>query len=150
MANNYFQVEELKCPCCDRNNFSLDLLGVLNSIRSAVGRPVFLNSACRCEKYDLDVALKNLRHKFVCRKMLNGTLYGRAMRNECLKKRTSSHIKGLAADIRVNGSIEMDEILREVYQFVVPVIQRVGIYFRRGCVHIDIDKNKQQGVCWGD
>jgi len=149
MPDNYFQPRELECPCCGRNNFSPGLLGILNSMRRTFNRPLILNSACRCRNYDLKLNLKKLRKDFERRKMRNGLIYRIAVEEESLKIRASSHIKGLAADIRVSSPSEMDEVLREVYQYVAPVIQRVGINFEKGFVHIDLDTEKPQCICWG-
>jgi uncharacterized protein YcbK (DUF882 family) len=49
---NYFTNDELKCRCCGENKFNLETLSKLNRLRQALGRPIVLNSAYRCEAYN--------------------------------------------------------------------------------------------------
>jgi uncharacterized protein YcbK (DUF882 family) len=117
--DNYFTKKELSCRCgCGWNNFHETLLLVLNSIRKKIKRPLFLSSACRCPDHNAEIG----------------------------SKETSSHLKGLAVDIKVSNSSERDEILREIYQYVAPYVLRVGI--GKDFIHIDIDPDKTKNVTW--
>ncbi len=49
---NYFSDEELKCKCCGVNGFNEDTLSRLNELREAVGSPIIINSAYRCETHN--------------------------------------------------------------------------------------------------
>jgi zinc D-Ala-D-Ala carboxypeptidase len=52
---NYFQPHELECPCCGMNKFDPRMLHILNLAREQFGRPIILNSACRCEAHNTAV-----------------------------------------------------------------------------------------------
>ena len=112
---NYFQDIELHCPCCGVKGFSGELLFILNTIREDLNRPVILNSAYRCEKQN---------------KKVGGSA-------------TSSHLKGLAVDIRCSNSSARFELLKILMNYG---IHRVGI--SETFIHADIDKDKQQFVMW--
>ena len=82
MKSKYFKRSEFRCKGtdCDLNGnncgFSVvdvDLLEVLEDIREYFGKPVIINSACRCAKHNFDVG----------------------------GSQNSMHTKGIAADIRV-------------------------------------------------
>jgi hypothetical protein len=143
---NYFSNFELCCPCgCDRNNFSPELLAILNSIRTELNRPIYLTSACRCEKHDLDVYLKILSDRFKGKQYTDE--YKRLIVAEKHRERTSSHIKGLAVDIKIHNSmVDYYEVLREIFQFVKPTITRIGL--AQTFIHIDLDTEKPQNVVW--
>lgn len=115
---NYFSDKELCCSCCGLNNFSPELLTVLNCIRVLLGRPVVLNSACRCKNHNREVG----------------------------GSKGSSHLKGLAADIRVNGSRERFDLLLAIFQFTGLPVTRVGI--AKSFIHIDIDPDKDDEIVW--
>ena len=58
---------------------------------------------------------------------------------------TSSHLKGLAADIHVQGS-------RQRYKILMGLIgagfNRIGINSKRGFIHVDYDETKSSNVVW--
>lgn len=116
---NYFSPKELRCHCgCDKNNFSPDLLLILNSIRGSLGQPLILNSACRCEYHNT---------------------YVKGSKN-------SSHIKGLAVDLQVNGSRERFFLLLAIFQLSGLPVTRIGVH--RTFIHIDIDPDKDDEIVW--
>lgn len=153
---NHFPYKEISCPCCGLNNFSAELLMVLNRFRASLGRPVILNSACRCKRRDLQIYLDKLERRYKAGQM-SPLEYHQFCHAEREKERTSSHIKGLATDIRCDGYQKSDgvyvstsqdrwEVLRELFQYEAPEIRRLGIY--PGWIHIDLDPDKPQGVVW--
>ena len=74
-TSEHFKAEELDCPCCGVNNCTKALVDLLERIREAVGQPVHITSAYRCEAH-------------------NKAVHGSA---------NSQHLKGTAADIYVSG-----------------------------------------------
>ena len=62
---------------------------------------------------------------------------------ESIKNPTSSHIKGLAADILVKNSRERAVILAALME---AGFTRFGI--GHNFIHVDIDEDKIQGVIW--
>jgi len=58
-------------------------------------------------------------------------------------KNDSSHLKGVAADIQVNNSMERFNIL---YALILAGFTRIGI--GANFIHVDNDKDKTQGVIW--
>ena len=56
---NYFSDDELRCPCCGLQAFDPAMLAVMNMARARFGRPIVLNSVCRC--VDHNAAVKGAR-----------------------------------------------------------------------------------------
>ncbi len=53
---NYFSRDELVCKCgCNKNYFNAETLEKLNRLRQAMGKPIVLNSAYRCPKYNEEI-----------------------------------------------------------------------------------------------
>lgn len=140
---NYFSSKELCCNCgCGLNNFSPDLLLTLNSIRERVGRPVYLNSACRCKYHDLEIYLSGIKKSLDVGE-ITGFEYDDLIEIERAKERTSSHIKGFGADIRAVTAYDRYELKKEIYRLKVPRIGTGNTF-----IHIDIDISKKQNVEW--
>ncbi len=70
-----FNYSEFSCPCCGKNNISIDLVNHLQEIRDVVG-PMFINSGCRCKSHNEEVGGED----------------------------NSAHIRGLACDIYCSDS----------------------------------------------
>lgn len=75
--SKHFLRSEFKCKCgkCDFDTVDYKLIILLEKIRCHFGKPVHINSGCRCKKYNRSIGSKD----------------------------TSQHIKGKAADIRIDG-----------------------------------------------
>lgn len=58
---------------------------------------------------------------------------------------TSSHLKGLAFDIKCDNSSDRYKLLYTLFHFG---ITRIGIY--KNFIHIDFDASKPQSVVWYD
>ncbi len=114
---NYFQDKEFYCKCgsCYKSTVSKELLRKLNKAREISQTPFIINSGVRCEKHNINVG----------------------------GSPTSSHMLGLAADIRYTNSSECFKILNGL---ILAGFRRIGIY--KNFIHADIDKNKVQGVIW--
>ena len=88
---------------------------MLDMAREKAGIPFVLNSACRCEEHNKRVG-------------------GRP---------TSSHLKGVAVDIRASNSRERHII---VSALLYAGFNRIGV--AGSFVHTDNDKRKSQNVMW--
>jgi len=60
-------------------------------------------------------------------------------------KPSSSHLKGLAVDIFIPNNHYRYKVLDNV--FVEELFNRIGV--AENFIHLDIDENKPQEVCWG-
>lgn len=52
---SYFKTSEFKCPCCGLVNISAYLVHQLNRIRELFGKPMIVNSGCRCQAHNHNV-----------------------------------------------------------------------------------------------
>lgn len=62
---------------------------------------------------------------------------------KCGGSPTSSHLKGLAFDIKCTNSVDRYKLLDAIH---IMGIKRYGIY--KTFIHIDFDDTKPQEVCW--
>lgn len=109
-------VDEFECKCgCGTNGVNIDFLRKLNEARFLTDTPFIINSGFRCHKH-----------------------------NEKIKgSRTSSHLKGLAADIYCEDSRNRYYILRALLDVG---FNRIGI--GKNFIHVDDDKTKDPSVIW--
>ena len=113
---NYFKDSELQCTCgCNKNNFQTETKMMLNVARERAGIPFIVNSACRCDFHN---------------KLVGGSP-------------TSSHLKGVAVDIRV---INSNHRLIIASALLYAGFKRIGI--ANGFIHADNDTRKTQEVLW--
>ena len=113
----YFKLEEFDSPdeVGSGEKMSEELLAMLDAVRKKFGKPIKINSGYR-----------TIAHN----KKVGG-------------KPSSSHLKGLAADISCKNSADrfkLEGILRE------DGFNRIGV--AGTFIHIDIDKNKSPDVLW--
>jgi len=119
MANEqigkYFKLEEFECKCgCGFNEVSPKLVTTLDYMRELVG-PITIESGCRCKEWN---------------KKQGGA-------------ENSAHLKGTAADIKINGSRGRYNILAAA---IKQNVNRIGI--AKTFIHIDVDKNLANDVAW--
>lgn len=50
-----FDENEFACPCCGKNNISLNIVHRLQVIRDIIKIPIAINSACRCQEHNKEV-----------------------------------------------------------------------------------------------
>ena len=112
---NFFEDWEWECPCCGKNNMQHETKVMLDVARFKANTPFVLNSACRCEKHNIEVK----------------------------GSPTSSHLKGLAVDIKYNGNEERYDILNGL---IYAGFKRIGI--GSNFIHADSDKSKTEGLVW--
>jgi hypothetical protein len=105
------------CSCCGQGIVDGELLGKLNKTRYYYGHPIHVNSGFRCKKHN---------------KKSGG-------------KSTSSHLKGMAADLRCKGSRNRYHLLSSL---IAAKFNRIGINDKKGFIHVDIDKEKDPDVIW--
>lgn len=108
-----FRLDEFKCKCgkCDPVLVDDQLIAWLQKIRDHFGKSVNINSGYRCAKHNADPEVGG--------------------------SPTSHHVKGMAADIRVQG-ITPEEVAKYAESIG---IQRIGLYDT--FVHIGSDTTKK-------
>lgn len=117
----YFKLNEFMCNCgCMKNKIDRVFVRILSAARENSKNedgsdiPFFITSGWRCKNHP-----------------------------ESIKNPSSSHIKGLAADILVKNSRERAVILGSLMD---AGLSRFGI--GHNFIHVDIDEDKIQGVIW--
>jgi zinc D-Ala-D-Ala carboxypeptidase len=96
------------------NNMNKDFLFVLDEAREFAGIPFVINSAYRSPEHPLSI-----------------------------KNPSSSHIKGLAVDIKATDSITRFKIVKALIEVG---FTRIGI--TDTFIHVDLDLDKTQNVIW--
>jgi|TARA_R110000822_G_C15193764_1_gene481653 uncharacterized protein YcbK (DUF882 family) len=96
------------------NNMDVNFLAKLDEAREFAGIPFVINSAYRSPTHP-----------------------------ESIKNPTSSHIKGLAVDIKSNDSITRFKVLNAL---IAVGFNRIGI--AKTFIHVDLDYDKSQNVIW--
>ena len=117
MKLKYFTHEEFDSPDVQGSGqlMNEELLNKLDVVRKKYGKSIIINSGYRTVKHNAKVGGKS----------------------------DSSHLKGLAVDIKCTNSTDrfkLEGILREVG------FKRIGI--AKTFIHADIDKDKAQNVLW--
>ena len=111
----HFKVKEFNCPCCGVRSMDEHLLRLLDSARIQAGVPFVINSGYRCRDHNHRVG----------------------------GSPTSSHLKGLAADIATLTARKRFQILKAL---IYVGFTRIGI--SEGFVHVDVDPDKQEDSLW--
>ena len=115
-----FTRDEFLCPCgCGFDDIDPLIVSTLQRLRDEVQRPVIVNSGCRCKSH-------------------NAAVKG---------SKTSQHLKGKAADIRIDGmtSREIFDTLRRLY--LDGEIYVGYVYAINGAsVHVDVRAPQSQTV----
>lgn len=113
--SNHFTKKEMECPCCGAMKMEEDVIQAIEAVRCEYGKPIYINSAFRCPKHNVELGSKS----------------------------SSSHLVGLAIDIRVNSSKERYGLMRHLLQHFT----RLG--FGDGFIHADLDHvNKTPNLIW--
>lgn len=115
MKLKHFKKSEFSCKCgCGETVISDELLYMLDRARAFAKIPFKINSGYRCENHP-----------------------------ESKKNPTSSHIKGLAADIKCTDSKTRAKMMDAL---VYVDFQRFGI--AKNFIHVDVDTEKASPVIW--
>lgn len=108
-----FSLKEFQCKCCGQVQVDKKLVNLLQDMRNIIG-PLTIESGFRCEKHNAEV---------------NG-------------EKNSAHLRGKAADIRVENSRLRYDLL-----CVIPTrFTRFGI--GKNLIHVDVDDSLDLDVAW--
>ncbi len=111
----HFSKWEFECPCgCNYDQMQVEFVKRLQKVREKFG-PLTINSGCRCEQHNRSVG----------------------------GSPESSHLRGLAADIRCPNSFSRFHLIRSLME---EGFQRIGI--GQEFLHVDMDQNKPQFLIW--
>jgi len=122
MASKYFSDDELTCHCCGKypeGGMDQNLLDLLDDIREAVGGPVELSCAYRCQKHndELPNSVPN-----------------------------SQHVQGTAADVLVPDGWTVDQLADLAEQLNA---DGIGRYYASDMVHVDVREGRTgAGYAW--
>ena len=111
----YMTPEEAMCKCGCGKSTDINFLEQIDKARAIADVPFVVNSGARC--YDQNTAV-------------GGSL-------------TSSHMKGIAIDIKCTNSICRYKILKGL---IAAGFNRIGI--AKTFIHVDSDPNKASNVIW--
>lgn len=116
----YFSNREFKnaTPSCSIEDMDEDFMKRIDKARGISGIPFIINSAYRKVEYEKEQG----------------------------RDGTSSHTKGIALDIKAEGSRQIFVILKALLEVG---FTRIGISFDSNFIHVDGDKEKDQRVIWG-
>ena len=124
MTLKYFKRSEFNCPCgspdCTGDDMSEEFLQLLDEAREIANIPFHITSGIRCEEYNKDLIKRGYK-----------------------ASKTSSHLKGVAADISCKNSSDRWTIINSL---LLTGLCRIGI--SDTFIHVDLDKEKQQEVIW--
>lgn len=116
MDLKYFFLSEFRCPCgCRGNEIKTPFVYRLDSARHIAGVPFKINSGYRCKNHN---------------KHVGGSP-------------SSSHLRGVAADIACTDSLLRMKIFRAL---MAEGFRRIGI--GKDFIHVDDDRAKVRDVIW--
>jgi len=113
----YFKLEEFDSPdeIGSGCNMSQEILSMLDAARKIYGKPMRITSGFRTKTHN---------------KKVGGV-------------KSSSHLKGLAADIACSESKDRFDMIKALLEVGFKRLGVAGTF-----IHVDIDKNKSQNVIW--
>jgi uncharacterized protein YcbK (DUF882 family) len=111
----YFKISEFDCPHCGKNEMDQNFINRLDKAREYAATPFIISSGYRCKKHNKEVG----------------------------GSESSSHLKGLAADIVVVHSVQRYKILMGL---IGAGFSRIGL--GETYIHVDYDETKQSKVIW--
>jgi len=113
----YFKYHEFDSPDVDGSGQMMDaeILSMLDTAREIYGKPMAINSGFRTEEHNQEVG---------------GT-------------ENSSHLRGLAADIKCTTSADRYDLLDSLFK---AGFNRIGI--AKTFIHVDIDPDKPPFLIW--
>ncbi len=111
----FFKESEFECPCCGKQKMGGTFLVQLDYARELAGVSFKVNSGWRCTAHNEEIG----------------------------GSETSSHLKGVAADIAVTSSGSRHAILDAL---ISAGFKRIGI--AKSFIHVDSDNDKPGDVVW--
>jgi len=114
-----FKVREFICPCCYKEGVTDELVYLLQLAHDHLPKNsvIIITSSFRCAKHNSDPKVGG--------------------------SSTSSHLKGLAADVKCSGSPYRFYLLKALIEVG---FSRIGI--GEDFIHVDLDRTKDQNVIW--
>ena len=116
ISENFYR-DEFDCPCQEACvapvDISTELVEALQIARTRLGEGLFINSGIRCSRHN---------------EAVNG-------------KSTSSHLKGVAVDLRCKEGHTRIKMLK----VLAPLFDRIGV--GKTFIHVDVDTSKADS-CW--
>ena len=115
--SDHFTKEEFDCQCgCGNGDIIIsdNLVFALECVRIHYGKPMRINSGIRCLTHNRKIGSRD----------------------------TSSHIKGLAADISCNNMGTRLELMKHIIRD--GEFTRVGLH--KDFIHVDVDYDKPKGI----
>lgn len=115
--SKYFSDRELTCNCgkCGMKITDKEFLDMLDKAREIAGIPFIITSPYRCLEYNRSIGSKD----------------------------TSTHVKGLAVDIKATDSRTRFLIIKALIEVGFTRIGQAETF-----IHVDLDKTKAQNVFW--
>ncbi len=113
----FFKLSEFECPCCNRNHISRTLVDRIDYSRQIAGMPFRITSGYRCKRHNSSPKVGG--------------------------KPRSSHLDGLAVDIRASSGAIKSTIVASLF---ASGIKRVGIY--KTFIHADISTKLPYPMLW--
>tara|TARA_A100001201_G_scaffold2475_2_gene6257 strand:- start:16857 stop:17231 length:375 start_codon:yes stop_codon:yes gene_type:complete len=122
MTLKYFKYSEFDCPTLEGSGKMMNyaFLEKLDDARGLAEIPFVITSGYRTKEYNEDLIRRNYK-----------------------ASRSSSHLKGLAADIKCNTSRNRWIIINSL---VLAGFSRIGV--ADTFIHVDLDTDKAQNVIW--
>tara|TARA_R110002110_G_C12904368_1_gene665344 strand:- start:122 stop:496 length:375 start_codon:yes stop_codon:yes gene_type:complete len=122
MKLNYFKLSEFDSPDVkgSGSNMSLEFLEMLDEARDIAEIPFRITSGFRTQEHHDDLTRRGYK-----------------------TSKTSSHLKGLAADIAVTSSKNRYIVFNSL---LLAGFTRIGI--ANNFIHVDLDEDKTQEVVW--
>lgn len=117
MKIKHFKLSEFDCPTLPNSGVNMDLefVTLLDNLRSRCGFPIIINSGYRTKEHN---------------KKVGGSA-------------NSSHLRGLAVDVKVVGNFERFCIIKHA---IALKVTRIGVY--KTFIHLDVDKSLPPNVIW--
>jgi len=113
----HFTKEEFDCQCgCGNGDIIISerLVDELEIVRKAYGKPMRINSGIRCLSHNRNIGSRD----------------------------TSSHIKGVAADIGCTDMVTRLELMKRLLRD--GEFTRIGLH--KSFIHVDVDYDKPNGI----
>ena len=57
--SNHFTKKEMECPCCGAMKMEEDVIQAIEAVRCEYGKPIYINSAFRCPKHNVELGSKS-------------------------------------------------------------------------------------------
>jgi hypothetical protein len=114
----YFANDDWKCGCGCGLDVDEEVKSICDRARAKAGIPFLITSGARCLEHNYAIG----------------------------SRPTSSHIEGLACDIKASTSQQRFAIIKALIDVGV---ERIGINFDKGFIHFDIDYSKPKELIFG-